>query len=159
MLVENIDDQDESTHKNTGETNEEVQGIGPAFDDDLDCDVDNIKIKEDDHVLMVIVHLVNPHYFICASSMVSIHLAKASSAKNSQPKGFNETMAIALHGYANIFSKMAFDASPQCWKCDHAIELDCKPSPGFRKVYLMTLTEQKEMDTFLEEVLSTGHIR
>jgi hypothetical protein len=31
-----------------------------------------------------------------------------------------------------------------------------EPSPGFRKVYLMTLTEQKEMYTFLEEVLATG---
>jgi hypothetical protein len=42
---------------------------------------------------------------------------------------------------------------------DHVIKLQCKPSPGFRKVYLMTFTEQKEMDTFLEEALATGHIR
>jgi hypothetical protein len=34
-----------------------------------------------------------------------------------------------------------------------------KPSPGFHKVYLMTLTEQTEMDTFLEEALATGRIR
>jgi hypothetical protein len=40
-------------------------------------------------------------------------------------------------------------------------EMDGCPltSPGFRKVYLMTLTEQKEMDAFLEEVLATSHIR
>jgi hypothetical protein len=37
--------------------------------------------------------------------------------------------------------------------------MECKPSPGFRKVYLITLTEQKEMDTLLEEVLATGCIR
>jgi hypothetical protein len=34
-----------------------------------------------------------------------------------------------------------------------------EPSPGFRKVYLMTLTEQTEMDTFLEKALATGRIR
>jgi hypothetical protein len=37
--------------------------------------------------------------------------------------------------------------------------LEHEPSIGFRKVYLMTLTEQKEMDAFLEEALATGHIR
>jgi hypothetical protein len=42
---------------------------------------------------------------------------------------------------------------------DHAIELERKPLPGFHKVYPMTLTEQMEMDTFLEEALATGHIR
>jgi hypothetical protein len=36
---------------------------------------------------------------------------------------------------------------------------DSRVEPGFRKVYPMTLTEQTEMDTFLEEALATGHIR
>jgi hypothetical protein len=36
-MVEEIDTQDESTHKNTGDTDEEVQDTCPAFDDDLDC--------------------------------------------------------------------------------------------------------------------------
>jgi hypothetical protein len=40
-----VDDQDESTHKNTGETGEEVQDLGPAFKDDLDVDVDDIEIE------------------------------------------------------------------------------------------------------------------
>jgi hypothetical protein len=68
-------------------------------------------------------------------------------------------MLTALHGYANVFSKTAFDVFPQHRKLDHAIKLECKPSPGFRKVYPMTLTEQKEMNTFLEEALATGCIR
>jgi hypothetical protein len=34
-----------------------------------------------------------------------------------------------------------------------------EPSPGFKKVYPMTLTEQTEMDAFLEEALTTSHIR
>jgi hypothetical protein len=54
---------------------------------------------------------------------------------------------------------LAFDSLPECHKWEHAIELECEPSPGFRKVYLMTLTEQTEIDAFLEEALATGHIR
>jgi hypothetical protein len=40
-----------------------------------------------------------------------------------------------------------------------AIELEYELSPRFHKVYPMTLTEQMEIDTFLEEALATGHIR
>jgi hypothetical protein len=54
---------------------------------------------------------------------------------------------------------MAFDSLPEHRKWDHAIELEREPSPGFHKVYPMTLTEQTEMDTFLEEALATGCIR
>jgi hypothetical protein len=153
-----IDYQDESTHMTTGETDEEVQDLGLAFDDNLDHDVDDIEIEEEDCVFMVIVYPVNPHHFICALSTVSGGLANAS-ARNSQPKGFYETMPTALYIYANIFSEIAFDTLPECWKWNHAIELECEPSPGFRKVYLMTLTEWKEMIAFLEEALDTGHIR
>jgi hypothetical protein len=64
-----------------------------------------------------------------------------------------------LHSYKDVFSETAFNTVPQCWKWDHAIELECEPSPGFRKVYPMTLTKQTEMDVFLEEALATGRIR
>jgi hypothetical protein len=54
---------------------------------------------------------------------------------------------------------MAFDSLPERRKWDHAIELEHEPSPGFCKVYPMTLTEQMEMDAFLEEALATRRIR
>jgi hypothetical protein len=54
---------------------------------------------------------------------------------------------------------MAFDSLPEHHKWDHAIELEHEPSPGFHKVYPITLTEQTEMDTFLEEALATGRIQ
>jgi hypothetical protein len=80
-------------------------------------------------------------------------------AKNSKPKGFKDIVPTSLHTYADVFSEMAFDSLPECRKWDHAIELECKSSPRFCKVYLMTLTEQTEMDAFLEEALATGRIR
>jgi hypothetical protein len=149
------EDEDESPHMDTNETDEEAQDTGPALDDDLDSEVDDSTIEEDDHIFMAMVHPVDPHHFIHASSMVSAE----AFAKNSKPKGFEDIVPTALHTYADIFSKTAFDSLPERSKWDHAIELEHEPSPGFCKVYLMTLTEQMEMDAFLEEALATGHIR
>jgi hypothetical protein len=152
------EDEDESPHVNTEETDEEAQNLGPAFDDDLDSEVDDFTIEEDDRVFMMMVHLVDPHHFVCALSTVSGRLAEAF-AKNSKPKGFEDMVPMSLHTYADVFRETAFDSLPERRKWDHAIELEREPSPGFRKVYPMTLTEQTEMDAFLEEALATGRIR
>jgi hypothetical protein len=157
-MIEELDDQDDATLVNANETDEEVQGECPAFDDDLEFDADHIEIEEGDRVFMVMVHPVDPQHFMRASSTVSRHLAEAS-AKNSMPKGFHEIVPAVLHSYEDVFSKTAFGTLPQRQKWDHAIELECEPSPGFRKVYPMMLTEQTEMDAFLEEALATGRIR
>jgi hypothetical protein len=136
----------------------EAQDMCPAFDDNLDSEVNEFTIEKDDCVFMVIVHPVDPHHFFHASSIVSGHLAEVF-AKNSKLKGFEDIVLMSLHTYANDFSETAFDSLPECRKWDHTIELECEPSPGFRKVYLMTLTEQTELGAFLEEALATGCIR
>jgi hypothetical protein len=89
--------------------------------------------------------------------MVSGCLAEVF-AKDSKPKVFEDIVPTSVHAYADVFSKMAFDSLPERHKWDHTIELEHEPSPGFRKVYPMTLTEQTEMHAFLEEALATGHI-
>jgi hypothetical protein len=66
------EDKDESPHVNTDETDEEVQDTCPAFDDDLDSEINDFTIEEDDRIFMVMVHPVDPHHFVCASSMVSV---------------------------------------------------------------------------------------
>jgi hypothetical protein len=147
MLAE--EDEDESPHMDMDETDEEAQDMGLAFDDDLDSEVDDFTIEEDDRVFMAIVHLVNLHHFIHASSMVSRRLAEAF-AKNSEPNGFEDIVLMALHSYADVFSETAFDSLPERHKWDHTIELEREPSPGFCKVYPMTLTEQMEIDTFCQ---------
>jgi hypothetical protein len=151
-------DEDESPHMNTDETDEEAQDTCPAFDDNLDSEVDDFTIEEDDRIFMVMVHPVDPHHFVRALSTVSRRLAEAF-AKNSKPKGFEDIVLMSLHSYADVLSETAFDSLPEHRKWDHAIELEREPSPGFRKVYPMTLTEQTEMDAFLEEALATGRIR
>jgi hypothetical protein len=152
------EDEDESPHMDMDETDEEAQNIGPAFDDDLDSDIIDIIIEEDDHFFMTMVHPVDPHHFVRASSTVSGRLAEAS-AKNLKPKGFEDTVPTTLHEYADVFSETTFDSLPERCKWDHAIEREREPPPRFWKVYPMTLTEQMEMDAFLEEALATGCIR
>jgi hypothetical protein len=152
------EDEDESPHKDMDETDEEAQDLCPAFDDDLDSEVDDFAIEEDDCVFMTMVHPVDPHHFVRASSTLSRRLAEVF-AKDSKPKDFEDIVPTSLHTYADVFSETAFDSLPECCKWDHTIELEHEPSPGFRKVYPMTLTEQTEMDSFLEEALATGGIR
>jgi hypothetical protein len=149
------EDEDESPHVNVDETDEEAQNTCLALDNDPDSDVDNITIEEGDHIFMMMVHLVNPHHFVHASSMVSGRLVEAF-AKNSKPKDFHDIVPTSLHTYT---SETTFDSLPERRKWDYAIELEHEPSPGFCKVYLMTLMEQTEMDVFLEEALATGRIR
>jgi hypothetical protein len=118
MMTE--EDEDESPHMDTDQTDEEAQDTSPAFDDDLDSNVINIAIEEDDHIFMTMVHPVNPHQFVRASSTVSGRLAEAF-AKNSEPKGFENIVPTSLHSYANVFSETAFDSLPEHRKWDHAV--------------------------------------
>jgi hypothetical protein len=80
MIVEGVDG-DESPPMNMDETDEGVQDTYPAFDDDLDSEVDDFTIEEGDRVFMAMVHPVDPHHFVCASSMVSGCLAEAFACK------------------------------------------------------------------------------
>jgi hypothetical protein len=148
---------DKSPHVKVDETDEEVQDTCPALDDDLDNDIDDITIEEGDCIFMTMVHPVDPQHFVCALSTVSRRLAEAF-AKNLKLKDFHDIVPTSLHAYTDVFSETAFDSLPEHRKWDHTIELERKPLPGFRKVYPMTLTEQTEIDAFLEEALATGCI-
>jgi hypothetical protein len=156
MMVE--EDKDESPHVDADETDEEAQDTCPALDDDLDSDINDVIIKEDDHVFMTMVYPVDPQHFVHALSTVFGRLAEAST-KDLKPKDFQDIVPTSLHTCADVFSETAFDSLPERYKWDHAIELEHEPLPGFCKVYLMTLMEQTEMDAFLEEALATGRIR
>jgi hypothetical protein len=98
------ENEDESPRIDTDETDEEVQDTGPAFDDDLDSEVDDFTIEVDDCVFMVMVHPVDLHHFVHASSTVSGRLAEAF-AKNPKPKGFEDIVPTSLHSYADVFSE------------------------------------------------------
>jgi hypothetical protein len=103
------EDENESPHVNMDETDEEAQDTCPAFDDDRDSEINDFTIEKDDHIFMVMVHPVDPHHFVCASSTVSRCLAEAY-AKKSKLKGIEDIVPMSLHVYADIFSETAFDS-------------------------------------------------
>jgi hypothetical protein len=92
------EDKDESPQVNMDETDEEAQDMCPAFDNDLDSEVKDLTIEEGNHVFMAMVHPVDPHHFVHALSMVSGRLMEAF-AKNSKPKGFEDSVLTSLHTY------------------------------------------------------------
>ena len=63
-----------------------------------------------------------------------------------------------LQKFENVFSKEMFDTLPPWKPRDHAIELEPGSKPTNCKVYLLSLKEQVELDTFLEENLHTRRI-
>jgi hypothetical protein len=75
-------DEDESPHMNTDETEEEVQDTGPAFDDDLDSEVNDLTIEEDDCVFMMMVHLVDP----CKGNLTDLRRELHLSLAKGNPK-------------------------------------------------------------------------
>jgi len=57
-----------------------------------------------------------------------------------------------------VFAKKDFDILPEHQQWDHAIKLVPGSVPKSSKVYPLSLVEQKELDSFLEENLHTGQI-
>ncbi|KAG5735566.1 hypothetical protein E4T56_gene11184 [Termitomyces sp. T112] len=77
-----------------------------------------------------------------------------TAEQKSQPKAFYSTIPNHLHDFEDVFSKASFDSLQECKQWDHAIELILEPSSW--KVYLLVPHEQDELDTFLQENLSSG---
>ena len=61
-----------------------------------------------------------------------------------------------VRGFESVFAKEDFDVLPEHRQWDHAIELIPGSEPKSSKVYLLSLVEQKKLDSFLEENLRTG---
>jgi len=69
------------------------------------------------------------------------------------------TMKNIFCGFHSVFSKDSFDELPGTKPWDHAIELTPNATPKSCKVYLLSASEQKELDAFLKENLESGRIR
>jgi len=63
-----------------------------------------------------------------------------------------------VRGFESVFAKEDFDVLPEHRQWDHAIELIPGSEPKSSKVYLLSLVEQKKLDSFLEENLHTRRI-
>ena len=94
---------------------------------------------------------------IHAMSTVSMRLAEAAKGDTSLTK--LEDMIPELYlDFWDVFSKESFNELPEQKQWDHAIELIPGSKPFSTKVYPISPVEQKELDDFLNENLSSGHI-
>ena len=64
-----------------------------------------------------------------------------------------------LQEFSTVFSKESFDILPYPKPWYHAIELVPRGAPSGCKVYLLSPSEQKELNAFLKEDLESGCIQ
>ena len=86
-------------------------------------------------------------------------VASTDTARTTTPLEDMKTFVPSVyHKYEVVFTKTSFDTLPEHSPYDHAINL--KPSfvPQRGKVYPLSVKEQKELDKFLHENLTTGRI-
>jgi hypothetical protein len=110
-------------------------------------------LKEGDRILYTVFAPVEE---IRAGSNVPQCLAEAY-ARNSAPAGTDVPPWAA--DFSDVFNKESFNSLPEKRAWDHAIELIPDVKLANCKVYLISPLEQKELDAFIAEGLSTGHIR
>jgi len=92
-----------------------------------------------------------------AASMTSQKLAEgAHQSMEVQKESF--ILPDCVREFESIFAKKDFDILLEHRQWDHAIELILGVEPKSSKVYSLSLVEQKELDSFLEENLCTGRI-
>ena len=91
---------------------------------------------------------------LCTTSTISQKLAEgAHQSSETQREPF--TLPDCTKGFESIFAKEDFDILLEHRQWDHTIELIPGSEPRLLKVYLLSLVEQKELDSFLEENLHT----
>jgi len=93
-----------------------------------------------------------------AASMTSQKLAEGACRST---EAWKEPFVLpdCVRGFESVFAKEDFDILPEHRQWDHAIELILGAEPKSSKVYPLSLVEQKELDSFLEENLCTRRIR
>ena len=84
----------------------------------------------------------------------------AEAAKGDAPPTALEDVIPELYlGFWDVFSKQSFNELLEQKQWDHAIDLIPGSKPFSTKVYPISPVEQKELDDFLDENLSSGRIR
>lgn len=79
--------------------------------------------------------------------------------KSKKEQTFMERVPSPYHDFKDIFDKDDFDKLPDRRPWDHAIEITPDFQPVDCKVYPLNLDEQKKLDDFLKENLTSGRIR
>lgn len=82
-----------------------------------------------------------------------------SHTRDSRDSALEGRIPSYLHDYNSVFAKEAFDELLEHRQWDHAIELRPGAESTNTKVYPLSPREQKELDIFLHENLTSGRIQ
>ena len=135
-------------------------GPPPEYAEDLEEDETPLRIceveyEQGDRLFMARILPEPAVEDLRATSTISQKLAEGARRASETWKGLL-TLPNCVKGFESVFAKENFDILPAHRQWDHAIELVLGLEPKSSKVYSLSLVEQKELDSFLEENLRTG---
>jgi len=116
-----------------------------------------VEYKTGDRLFMTRLFLKPAAEDLRATSTISQKLAEEARRASEMQKGLL-TLPNCAKGFKSVFAKEDFDILLEHRQWDHAIKLILGSEPKSSKVYPLSLVEQKELDSFLEENLCTGRI-
>jgi len=113
--------------------------------------------KPGDQLFMTRILLDSTMEDLHATSMTSQKLAEGA-CRSMEARKEPFVLPNCVRGFESVFAKEDLDVLPEHRQWDHAIELILGLEHKLSKVYPLSLVEQKELDSFLEENLHTGRI-
>jgi len=137
-------------------------GPPPEYAEDLEEDetplrICKIEYEQGDRLFMTRILSEPGTEDLRATSTISQKLVEGARQVSETWKGLL-TLPNCAKGFESMFAKEDFDILLEHRQWDHAIELIPGSEPKSSKVYPLSLVEQKELDSFLEENLCTGRI-
>ena len=140
------------------ETSKGIPDLEETQDEDEEDTIKSL-FEKDDRIFTTTLYPRPSPQNIRASTTISYKLAESFTKAAQEGKTFQVVVPADLHDFEDVFSKSSFDALPEHRQWDHAIELEAAPQHSHRKVYPLSLDEQKALDEFIEEGLASGRFR
>jgi len=101
-----------------------------------------------------------PAHTVAATSTISQRIAEShANLERDRERAVRGALPHAFWDFQDVFEKESFDTLPEHREWDHAIELITDPKAPTRKLYPLSPVEQRELDKFIEENVSSGRIR
>ncbi|KXN83394.1 hypothetical protein AN958_01498 [Leucoagaricus sp. SymC.cos] len=102
-----------------------------------------------------------PHCDICIEPHIQkLQIQELDEEEEKQPDLTTAANLPAyMKEYTHLFNKTNFNKLPNCMQWDHEIKLTENAPPELQaKIYPMTLKEEEELNTFIDENLKSGRI-
>ena len=128
--------------------------VGPLPSPDIDMDIPDLvddSDDEDDEPYVGEDALKDGDHVFTAMVPCKAEFIQATSNVSQQ-------LPTYLHDFEDLFAKSSFDQLPDRKIWDHAIKLIPDAKPANCKVYPIAPNKQVELDDFLHENLTSGHI-